>query len=98
MIALLFTALSAQAAAPPVSAPPRDLCAPPRYRVIGPGAAPGLRKLTQLPPGTLMLAVDKQVGGCSVNVLKAKDLAGNHVMVPAGPARSQRTPVGKRER
>lgn len=46
------------------------------------------RKLGELPPGLLQLAVDKRVGGCSVAVLPARDADGNHRMIPQGTWRT----------
>ena len=39
------------------------------------------RKLGQLPPGLLQLAVYKRVAGCAVAVLPVRDANGNHVMM-----------------
>lgn len=97
MIALLLATLTAQPATA-VPATPTDLCVTPDYRVQGPGTPTSPRKMTELPPGQAMLAVEKRVGGCAVNVLKQKDLAGNHVMVPAGPAGVRAAPAVKRKR
>ena len=96
MIALLLAAAPVQAPAQPVAA--GGPCPAPQYRVIGPSSGPDAKKLTELPPAQHILAVEKQVGGCAVNVLKQKDPTGNHVMVPAGPARAQRAPTTQRKR
>jgi hypothetical protein len=56
--------------------------------------ANGPRKLGELPPGYAILAVDRRVDGCPVNVLPARDANGQHRMewapsagVHAAPAR-----------
>ncbi|HEX8570257.1 MAG TPA: hypothetical protein VF699_10105 [Caulobacteraceae bacterium] len=72
---------------------------PPAPLIATQGAgAQGARKMTELPPPQHILAVEKRVGGCAVNVLKQTDFAGNHVMVPAGPAGVRTAPVAKRGR
>jgi hypothetical protein len=55
------------------------------------------RKLGELPPGMVQLAVDKRVGGCSVAVLPVRDAAGNHRMVPQQPLRTDRAHRGSRQ-
>ena len=56
-------------------------------------AAP--RKLGELPPGYMILAVDKHVNGCPVNVLPARDEIGNHRMEWAPLSRKVPTPTGR---
>ena len=98
MIALLLATAAFQSAAPGQPVALGGPCPAPQYRAIGPATGPNARKMTELPPAQHMLAVDKRVGGCAMNVLKQKDLAGNHVMVPAGPAQLRAAPAVKRRR
>ena len=104
MIVTLALFAGASAAEPSPRSPPPP--SPPAYVELDSAAcrlsplqvtqgAPstGPRKMTELPPGQVVLAVEKRVGGCAVNVLKRKDLAGNHVMVPAGPAAVRKAPA-----
>jgi len=58
------------------------------------------RKLGELPPGVLQLAVDKRVEGCGVTVLPTKDARGNHIMLfdPNAPAVVRRTDGASREK
>ena len=84
MLLVLLAAGAAQLVEPaPIRADPAPLCGRTlsRIRVLSPSEA---RKLGQLPPGQLQLAVDKRVGGCSVTVLPIRDRNGDHVMTP-GP-------------
>jgi hypothetical protein len=58
------------------------------------------RKLGELPPGVLQLAVDKRVGGCSVTVLPTRDARGHHHTLPddavAGVRRADQPSGGQR--
>jgi hypothetical protein len=81
MLALLTTlALSgAQPAQPSVS-----IVAPCRAQRVHAATPPPMqgRKLGELPPGVLQLAVDKRVGGCSVTVLPTRGADGRHRTMP----------------
>ena len=65
-----------------------------------------VRRLGELPPGFVQLAVNKRVAGCSVTVLPQRDESGQHVMLrgsgprvtPTHDGRSGRQRGPKRER
>ena len=55
-----------------------------------------LRRLGELPPGMLQLAVDKRVEGCSVTVLPRRDETGQHMMLMGPTPRPQLVPTDRR--
>ena len=57
-----------------------------------------LRRLGELPPGMLQLAVDKRVEGCSVTVLPVRDETGQHMMLQSSPGRAHPVPASKPQR
>ena len=99
MLALIAAAVTASPALPATST--LALCRPTTTHAASPPPVRG-RKLGELPPGVLQLAVDKRVGGCSVTVLPTRDAQGNHHMILRGrdmgvipaerPLRGQRRP------
>ena len=52
-----------------------------------------LRKLGELPPGIMQLAVDKRVAGCGVTVLPRRDETGQHMMIMGSQPTLYRTPA-----
>ena len=71
---------------PTTGLPVKPSCPKPENRVVNGREDKGLlRKLDELPPGRLVLAVEQSVGGCPVLVLPAPDETGR-VWVPAGEA------------
>ena len=83
---MLILAMALMAADPaPASAAmvrPAVRCAPPRVHTESSGSTRP-RKLEELPAGQLMLAVNKTVDGCPVNVLMRKGPSGRWVEEPA---------------
>ena len=56
------------------------------------------RRLGELPPGLLQLAVDKRVAGCSVTVLPTRDETGQHMMLLSPKPRPYLTPTERRSK
>jgi hypothetical protein len=87
---MLLVLLAVDAAQPPINCERRPVQAAALDR-----SDP--RKLGELPPGLVQLAVDKRVGGCSVAVLPVRDADGNHRMIPQEPLRTVPAHRGSRQ-
>ncbi len=96
MLVLMLAATMAADAAPPPRAMTRPAvrCAPARTYTAG-TVTRMPRKLDELPPGKLMLAVNKTVDGCPVNVLMQKDARGEWVEEAAPGARVSKAPANR---
>lgn len=86
MLLVLLAAGAAQTIDPGMVRAPGEAtrCNPELARTVAITPAEA-RKLGELPPGLVQLAVNKRVAGCSVTVLPQRDENGQHLMMRGEP-------------